>query len=461
MPPPPLGKIVLIATIPFLSNGVASYFLVPLSIAFGRRPVLLVAALTAVAGGLWAGLSNSLDQHIAARVLGGLGAGAVEALIPLIVQDMVFIHQRNKAMSAIISSQGLIIIGLGIASPYVAANYTWRWLYYITSGFGFIAWLLLVAFLPETRWTRSKEELGRLRHALSVGTAPANTHVAGQRLWPLRPGQDRPDLDPETYGPRTLWTNIGILQFGTEWKHAGRSMLNTLRTTFFPTVIWCVLTNTVFIVANQGVQQIAAFALVAQGWEFQYTGLSVIPFFAASIMVYAFAGPIADWTSNALTRWNGGHREPEHHLVNLIFPFVAGVAGCFVFGYAGQNNLHWAILLTGSFLIIFGFLTIMSLFNVFIVESYPMWAGPVLVNVSSLRLVISFFLSSQATLWIQQMGMMQTFTIYAEAMIVLSLGIPLLYFFGKKLRQKTAGKVHGVREEKRAVAGSETGSGKY
>ena len=76
-----------------------------------------------------------------------------------------------------------------------------------------------------------------------------------------------------------------------------------------------------------------------------------------------------------MTRWNGGSREPEHHLVNLIMPFVLGVTGCFIFGYAGDNDLHWGILLLGAMLVIFAFLTVMSIFNVFIVESYPMWAG--------------------------------------------------------------------------------------
>jgi MFS family permease len=103
--------------------------------------------------------------------------------------------------------------------------------------------------------------------------------------------------------------------------------------------------------------------------------LSVIPFFASSLLVYVFAGPVADRLSNAVTRWNGGNREPEHHLVNLIFPFMAGVGGCFLFGFAGERGLHWAIFLAGAFLIIFGFLATLSILNVFIVESYPMWAG--------------------------------------------------------------------------------------
>jgi hypothetical protein len=281
----------------------------------------------------------------------------VEALIPLIVQDLCFIHQRNKAMSAVLSSQGIVLLSLGIAAPYLAANYTWRYIYFITSGLGILAFLLLCAFVPETRWTRSKEEL------------------SGQNIWPLRPGHNRPDLDEGTYGPRTLWTNVGFFQFGFEFRKAGISMLNTLRTTIFPVIVWGVLANSVFIIAVQAAGQITSFVLLAQGWRFQYVGLANIPFFAASVMVYFFGGPLADRLSNAVTKWNGGGREPEHHLANLAFPFVAGVAGCFIYGYAGDNNLHWAVTLLGFFLIVFGFLTTMTLLNVFVVESYPMWAG--------------------------------------------------------------------------------------
>lgn len=77
-----------------------------------------------------------------------------------------------------------------------------------------------------------------------------------------------------------------------------------------------------------------------------------------------------------------------------------------------------------------------------------------LVNVSSLRLIIAFFLASQATVWVADRGLLWTFAIYAEIMLVLSLGIPGLYFFGKQLRKWTGGKVYGVREEKKSEVDS-------
>lgn len=79
--------------------------------------------------------------------------------------------------------------------------------------------------------------------------------------------------------------------------------------------------------------------------------------------------------------------------------------------------------------------------NVYIVESYPQWAGPVLVNVSSMRIIIAFFFASEATSWVAEKGLLATFAIYAETMIVIAIGIPVLWFTGKKLRKWTGGKV--------------------
>jgi hypothetical protein len=139
-------------------------------------------------------------------------------------------------------------------------------------------------------------------------------------------------------------------------------------------------------------------------------------------------------------------REAEYQLPNLIVPFVSGILGCFVFGYATQNNLHWGYILLGGFFLIFGFLTVLTVLNVYVVESYPMWAGPSLVSVNSLKIIISFFLSSQITTWVAEKGVLATFAIYAESLIVLSLGIPVLYLTGKRIRIWTAGSVKKQRD---------------
>lgn len=43
----------------------------------------------------------------------------------------------------------------------MAVNWDWRWIYYLTSIIGVVAWVLLIMFVPETRRVRTKAELGK------------------------------------------------------------------------------------------------------------------------------------------------------------------------------------------------------------------------------------------------------------------------------------------------------------
>ena len=81
---PPTWQVSLLATAPMIINGLASWILVPLSIAVGRRPIILLCGALAWAGGIWAASSSTLEGHIAARCFQGIGAGTIDALIPLI-----------------------------------------------------------------------------------------------------------------------------------------------------------------------------------------------------------------------------------------------------------------------------------------------------------------------------------------------------------------------------------------
>lgn len=320
--------------------------------------MLLGCGALAWSGGLWAGFSTSLNTHIAARCLQGIGAGAVEALIPLVIQDIVFIHQRNRAMSAIWSTQGLIIVSIGISSPVIVVTLGWRYIYYITSALAIVAWFALFAFLPESRWKRSPEELN------------------GKEVYPLRLAETRPRVD-HRMPPRTLWTEIGIFTNGFENKEAGKSMLDTARTMFFPNILWVIAVNSILISINNAASQTGSAVLIAAHWKFKLLGLAVVPIVISTPFVWLLGGFVADKVSNTVAKRNGGRREPEAHLLNLILPLALAIVGTMMFGYAGQHVLtaHWSILLIGIFFIALGFLTSNTVFSVYIVESYPQWAG--------------------------------------------------------------------------------------
>ncbi|KAK1965076.1 major facilitator superfamily transporter [Colletotrichum sublineola] len=422
---PPLYQVALLASVPLLVNGLSSYLLVPLSIAIGRRPVLLLSGFLAWTGGLWAGFSQGLGSHLAARCFQGFGAGAVEALIPLIIQDMMFIHQRNKAIASVGASQGLLVVSLGIVSPIIVSRLTWRFIYWITSGVGVLAWIGLILLVPETRWLRSDDEL------------------AGKEVYPVRPGETRPRIDEVTYRPRSNWDEFGIMNYGYEWKEAKQSTIDMFKTTLFPNIIWVIIINSILVSLQGALSQVASSLLIASGWKFETLGFIVIPVVIASPFVWFFGGYVADWISNWLAKRNNGQREPEAHLISLIFPILASIIGPILFGYAGEHiqELPAIVVLVSIFLVGFGLLTANTIFAVYLVESYPKYAGPVLVNVSSARLIVGFIMSFNVTTWIEQLGFFKNFGIYSAALAGVSMLLPIMYKYGKPMRAWTAGRL--------------------
>ncbi|KAI9662568.1 MAG: hypothetical protein M1821_008735 [Bathelium mastoideum] len=418
---PPIWRVYLLTSLPLLTNGLSNYFLVPLAVAIGRRPVLLLCGALAWAGSLWAGSSTSLNSHIAARCVQGLGAGTVEALVPLVVQDFVFIHRRNTAISAVWSWQAAIIVTIGIAAPYVVAELDWRWLYYILGILGTFSWVLLLLFVPETRWMRTSEELN------------------GESPYPLPAGQYRPPLDPARYGKRNFKSNFGILTGKYDWNWAGSALLNTMKSALFPNIIWMVLVNSIFMSITNSAYQLGAPVLLAANWPFKHLGLGILPIACAMPCVWFYGGVFTDWLSNYMAKRRNGRREPEVHLLALALPLVCGVIGCLLFGAGGQyvTTQPWWILLFGIFFIAFAFLATVTITSVYVVESYPEWAGPVLVNVSSFRCIIGFAFAFKVSDWVQDRGYFGCFGIYAGVLAILALGLPVVYLTGKRIRKYT------------------------
>lgn len=201
--------------------------------------------------------------------------------------------------------------------------------------------------------------------------------VAGKQIHPLEPGETRTRLDPGTYGERTIWYDIACFNVPREWSEAGRSVWDTFKTTIFPNVFWVVVVNSIFVSAQGAAGQVGSSVLIAAGWDFEKLGLAVVPIVVASPFVWLFGGLVADKISNLLAKRNGGQREPESHLISLIVPLIAGIAGTFIFGYAADNisTLPSIVVLVAVFLIGFALLTANTLFSVYLVESYPQFAG--------------------------------------------------------------------------------------
>lgn len=82
-------------TYPTLFMGIGNLIAMPWAFTIGRRPVFLASILLLLAGGVWCQCSTSLESHIAGRIIMSLAAGQSEALAPLIIQEIHFVHERS------------------------------------------------------------------------------------------------------------------------------------------------------------------------------------------------------------------------------------------------------------------------------------------------------------------------------------------------------------------------------
>ncbi|OBA18058.1 MFS general substrate transporter [Metschnikowia bicuspidata var. bicuspidata NRRL YB-4993] len=131
------------------------------SIAFGRKYTLCVGIVIFEIGSLVCALANSIDMLIGGRVIQGIGGGAVQAMVVVIISESVPINKRALSMSLI----GITFSVASVSGPFIggafASHVTWRWCFYINLPLGAIALVLMLTFFHPPR------PLGHIRAKLS------------------------------------------------------------------------------------------------------------------------------------------------------------------------------------------------------------------------------------------------------------------------------------------------------
>lgn len=71
-------------------------FRVPISTSFGRRPVYLLSQLINFGTSIWRAKANSYGSFMGACIVNGIGAGPAETIMPAVIADIFFLHDRGK-----------------------------------------------------------------------------------------------------------------------------------------------------------------------------------------------------------------------------------------------------------------------------------------------------------------------------------------------------------------------------
>ena len=123
---------------------------------FGRKTFFINCVILFTISSFLCGLATSLDQMILARILQGLGGGAIVPVAQAILIESFPFEKRRMAMS--VFGVGIIIAPIvgPVLGGWITDNYNWHWIFYINVPLGFLAAFLTKKFVEDPPYARKK-----------------------------------------------------------------------------------------------------------------------------------------------------------------------------------------------------------------------------------------------------------------------------------------------------------------
>jgi len=237
-----------------------------LSDRFGRRNMMMLAAVFFLVSAWGSGIANSSGVFIFFRILGGLAVGAASVMAPAYISEIAPARMRGGLASL---QQIAIVVGLTVAffSNYYLANLsggataefrgteTWRWMFWVEMAPAAL-FLLLLFFIPKSpRFSMVKEDEAGARKTLTklFGGTVAERKV--NEIKASLASDHKPRLSDIFMGGKLrpiVWVGIGLAVFqqlvginvifyygAVMWEAAGFTEADALKQNVFMGVTLC------------------------------------------------------------------------------------------------------------------------------------------------------------------------------------------------------------------------------
>ncbi|KAH5100556.1 hypothetical protein HBH71_233140 [Parastagonospora nodorum] len=427
------ADITALMTYPSMFMGVGCLLATPLALAVGRRPVYLGSLVVLIVGALLAAYAKDYNWHLGARMVLGLAAGQSEALVPMMIQEIHFMHERSTFLmwqSAIqtVLSAALIIAASPLAGAIGPANW-----YILGAGLSAATLVASIFLVPESRYPRSLVAYGQY----SESESDENVDYIAP---PVRLSE-RPALDTVRYEPRTLRSDMRLFVGETDWAEGMWGFLHTFQILLFPNVLWAFCLNGLTIGINIAIGTTYGKIVTSPPYNWGQDAASYVN--AGQVIVAFVALPLLGNGSDMVIKWrarrNGGVHEPESRLLLLCIPICIGVVSAVLYGQAGQHpeKYHWFVIVFANAGYYFAFVGANISAITYLLDSYPARAGPVLVVITAFRGFVSFGTSYGVAKFIETSGYDGSFGTYAGLTALFgAIGI-LVFVFGKQIRSYT------------------------
>lgn len=152
---------------------------------FGRKKVLLCALVGYAGGSVLAATATTPDMFIAAQAVLGLGAALV---IPLVLSGIAVLFtaaERPRAVG-IWAAANFVALPLGpIVGGWILSNFWWGWVFLMNLPILMLAFVAVVALLPESRSAEppALDSIGVLTSSAGLGVLTFGLVKAGQDGW--------------------------------------------------------------------------------------------------------------------------------------------------------------------------------------------------------------------------------------------------------------------------------------
>ncbi|MFA6142668.1 MAG: DHA2 family efflux MFS transporter permease subunit [Candidatus Omnitrophota bacterium] len=126
---------------------------------FGRKRFFITCIILFIAASLLCGLARSLGFLLFARVLQGLGGGALMPISQAVLLETFPKEKHGIAMA--VFAVGVIVAPIvgPIIGGWLTDNYSWRWVFFINLPIGIIAVLMAKAFIEDPPYIKKEKTM--------------------------------------------------------------------------------------------------------------------------------------------------------------------------------------------------------------------------------------------------------------------------------------------------------------
>ncbi|KAI7683978.1 MFS general substrate transporter [Hortaea werneckii] len=341
-------EIALLLTLPSLCIGLGNYILLPVALAYGRRPVFLASTAILFVSTIWAATQNSYKSHLGARVLSGLTTGASESLLPLMLSEVTFLHERGKVMAVYWGIQNILTGVFTIVASYEVADLSWRWYYWVFAimvGAG-----LIFAFFGafETMFHRSMLNVdGRVVVTDEFGMSQVVSDDQAQDFL------DNARANDATAGDSNVRKYAYVRRI-RPWSTPVERPFHTMLMTWTqmtvsltsPAILYVVLATSTALAGIVFMSLTYDSILQGYGWSPKSVGLINIGGLVGAFIAMAYSALVAEPLNLWLAKRNRGIHNPEHRLVALVPAFVLGFASLLMYGFTAIDaTSEWPVVI--------------------------------------------------------------------------------------------------------------------